>query len=319
MGRIRLQREFLILLLPLTLLSAFVSAAIDPPPNELESLDCVIDPSVVADLGSHVPGVLQSVEVDRGDFVNAGDVIAVLESSVDQASLELARTNVSLTAEIELRRINAAFGERQSKRIEDLYNRSMISSKEMDQTQTETRLTQLQLDQALENRKIAELEYARAKEVVDRHTIRSPITGFVMERFKTLGEYVDDQPIVRVAQLSPLNVEVIIPVEQLGKVNKGMLADVWADAIGQQWQAKVSRIDRVADVASGTYGVRLSLDNPDYQIPAGLRCKVSFIQDENGAETQTAKVTETTTLASDYQSISENAVTENDHTVVNSN
>jgi RND family efflux transporter MFP subunit len=263
----------------------------------------VIDPSITADLGSHIPGILQSVEVDRGDFVRAGDVIAVLESSVDMASLELARTRVLLTAEIELRRANSEFGQRQSKRIADLYKRSMISSKEMDQTHTETKLTQLQLNQALDNQKLAELEYARAKEVVERHTIRSPITGFVMERFKTLGEYVDDQPVVRVAQLSPLNVEVILPVEQLGKIKKGMLADVNADAVDQTWQATVSRIDPVADVASGTFGVRLLLDNPDYAIPAGLRCKVSFLLEDKLQGTKTARVEETTSLMTESASV----------------
>jgi RND family efflux transporter MFP subunit len=318
MGLIRLQRGLLVFILQLTWLSASAAAEEnDGLPNELELLDCVIVPSITADLGSHITGILQSVEVDRGDFVNAGDVIAVLESSVDTASLELARARVSLTAEIELRRANAEFGKRQSKRIADLYERSMISSKEMDQTHTETKLTQLQLNQALDDQKLAELEYLRAKEVVERHTIRSPITGFVMDRFKTLGEYVDDQPIIRIAQLSPLNVEVIIPVEQLGKVQKGMMANVRADAVDNSWQAMVSRIDRVADVASGTFGVRLTLDNPNYDIPAGLRCKVSFISEDNSAQTETVNVSQSTTLSPGPESVAEDAVIEQDLTFVN--
>ena len=317
MSRIRLQHGFLLLILQVIWLPALVVAQEkDPLLNELQLLDCVIDPSETADLGSHIPGVLQSVNVDRGDFVKAGDVIAVLVSKVDMASLELARARVSLTAEIELRRANAAFGKRQNKRMADLYKRSMISGKEMDQTQTETKLTQLQLNQALDNQKLAELEYARAKEVVERHIIRSPITGFIMDRFKTLGEYVDDQPIVRIAQLSPLYVEVIIPVEQMGKVEKGMLADVRSDAVDQTWQATVSRIDRVADVASGTYGVRLTLDNPDYEIPAGLRCKVSFISQDNVTETQTASVTRSTQHSTEQVSVSHDLTAEEEHSFV---
>ncbi|WP_372880967.1 efflux RND transporter periplasmic adaptor subunit [Psychromonas sp.] len=288
---IRKKRGFLLLLAQLTWLPAFVSGAeVDPLPSELQSLDCVINPSVVADLGSSVPGVLSSIRVDRSDFVHSGDIIAVLESKVDMASLELARTRAALTAEIDLRRINADFGQRQSRRIEDLYSREMVSNKEMDQTQTETNLTRIQLRQALDNQKLAQLELLRAQEVVDRNVIRSPITGVIMERFKTLGEYVDAQAIVRVAQLSPLHVEVIIPVEQLGKVHPGMLAEVWTDSIDGKWQAEVSRIDRVADVASGTFGVRLTLENPDYKIPAGLRCRVSFLPSERVAEPETTSV-----------------------------
>lgn len=254
-------------------------------PQILEPLDCVINPSMVADLGSSVPGVLSTVFVDRSDFVEAGDIVAKLESGINTAALELARTKAALTAEIDLRRTNAAFGKRQYQRIEDLFSKNVISSKDMDQTQTETKLTQIQLRQAMDNQKLARLELVRAKEVLARHSIKSPITGVIMERFKTMGEYVDDQPIVRVAQLSPLHVEVIIPVEQLGRIRQGMIADVSSESVNGKWQAKVSRIDRVADVASGTFGVRLILENPDYKIPAGLRCRINFLHQETPAAT----------------------------------
>ncbi len=293
----RQQRNLLsLLLVQLALLPSIVAGMeIEPQLSELQSLDCVINPSVVADLGSRIPGVLKTVHVDRSDFVHSGQLIAELESGVDMASLELARKRASLTAEIELRQINAAYGQRQHERIEDLYTRNVISTNDMDQTQTETKLTQIQLRQAIDNQQLAQLELVRAQEIVERHAIRSPVTGVVMERFKTIGEYVDDQPIVRVAQLSPLHVEVIIPVEQLGKVYIGMLADVWSDAIGEKWQAEVSRIDRVADVASGTYGVRLTLENPDYKIPAGLRCRIKFLPTENVTETKITPVSESAT------------------------
>ncbi|SFF87357.1 RND family efflux transporter, MFP subunit [Neptunomonas qingdaonensis] len=251
------------------------------PANTLEPLDCVINPSIVADLGSSIPGVLSTVLVDRSDFIKSGEIVATLESGVNTAALELARTRAALTAEIDLRRLNTAFGQRQYKRVEDLFSKKVISSKDMDQTETELKLTRLQLRQARDNQKLAQLEVARAQEVLEQHSIRSPISGVIMDRFKTVGEYIDDQPVVRVAQLSPLHVEVIVPVQQLGKIQKGMMADVWSDAVGGKWQAKVSRVDRVADVASGTYGVRLTLDNPDYKIPAGLRCRINFIPEED--------------------------------------
>jgi len=294
MGSTRQQCGLLSLLLVQFALIPAIASGIefDPPSSELQFMDCVINPSIVADLGSQIPGVLNTVYVDRSDFVELGELIAELESGVDMASLELARKRAVLTAEIELRQTRAAYGQRQHQRIEDLYGRNVISTTDMDQTQTDTKLIQIQLRQALDNQKLAQLELLRAQEIVARSAIRSPITGVVMERFKTIGEYVDDQPIVRVAQLSPLHVEVIIPVEQLGKVHIGMLADVWSDAIGEKWQAVVSRIDRVADIASGTYGVRLTLENPDYKIPAGLRCRLNFLPADKVSDTKIMPVSE---------------------------
>jgi hypothetical protein len=89
--------------------------------------------------------------------------------------------------------------------------------------------------------------------------------------------------------LDPLHVEVIVPVEYLGRITPGMRAEVTPVVSSQGMHvATVTRVDRVADAASGTFGVRLSLSNPDYAIPGGLRCQLGFLPEEAPA-TMTAK------------------------------
>ena len=246
--------------------------------EELQPLDCVINPSEVADLGTAVPGLLKTVRVDRSDFVRAGDIVAELESGVEQAAVDLARARAELRAEVDLRRVNAAFGRRQQERSKGLFQRKALSTNDMDQRETEAKTAQYQLRQALDNQRLAKLELHRAEEILRRRTIKSPFTGVVMDRFKTVGEYVEDQPVVRMAQLDPLHVEVIVPVEMLGDIKPGMVADVWSEAIKGTWQARVSQVDRVADAASGTYVARLTLPNADYRIPAGLHCRMRFVE-----------------------------------------
>ncbi len=48
------------------------------------------------------------------------------------------------------------------------------------------------------------------------------------------------------------------------------------EPVGGEHRAEVTVVDRVVDAASGTFGVRLELPNPDYAIPAGLKCRVEF-------------------------------------------
>lgn len=245
-------------------------------------MDCVINPSMIADLGSGEDGVLRTIHADRSDLVQEGDVIAVLESGVERAALKLASSRATLTAELDLRRVNAEFVTRQQQRAEELYQQKVISSNEIDQNKTEAEVSLIQYRQAHENQRLARLEQARAEAALMRRTIRSPFMGVVIERFKSIGEYVNEQPILRLAQIDPLHIEVLVPVEQAGRLRKGMLADVWSDALGSdRWQAEVSRVDQVADVASGTLGVRLSLANPDYKIRAGVRCQVVFSDDSS--------------------------------------
>ena len=308
----------LVCLLSATLLTLSVSvAAAEKRDTAMAPLDCVINPSVVADLGSGVPGILSRVQVDRSDFVKAGDVVAELESSVESAALELARARAALTAEVDLRRVNAAFGQRQNKRTKDLFSRKAISTNDMDQRETESRLAQIQLRQARDNKDLAQLEMMRAQEILKRRTITSPIDGVVMDRFKVVGEYVEDQPVVRVAQIDPLHVEVIVPVEQLGTIRNGMYAEVWSENVeGETWHATVSRVDQVADVASGTFGVRLTMPNPDQEIPAGLRCRMQLVEkpvapvEETTAEVVDSGSEETVADASDEPAMAKPVVTE---------
>ncbi len=46
--------------------------------------------------------------------------------------------------------------------------------------------------------------------------------------------------------------------------------------VGGRYWARVAIVDGVMDAASGTFGVRLILQNPDYCVPAGLKCQVDF-------------------------------------------
>lgn len=243
----------------------------------IPELDCVIEPSDIVDVGSAVPGIVESVLADRGDLVKNKAVVATLESSVEQATLELAQVRAELDTAIELRREGATYGYRTLKRNQELLQKSVISAQDIDQIKSETRIAQLQVRQEQENKRIAQLERSRAWAVLEQRTLRSPVNGVVMDRFKSVGEYVEDEPVLRIAQLDPLNVEVVVPVDYLGRIEPGMQAEVTAVVPGINTQrATVQRVDRVADAASGTYGVRLTIPNPDYGIPAGLRCRLAF-------------------------------------------
>jgi hypothetical protein len=73
-------------------------------------------------------------------------------------------------------------------------------------------------------------------------------------------------------------VEVVMPVEYYQKLNLGIGAEVAPEGLGLRRTATVKVIDRMFDAASGTFGVRLELQNHDHAIPGGLRCKVDFAQ-----------------------------------------
>ena len=98
------------------------------------------------------------------------------------------------------------------------------------------------------------------------------------------GEYVNTQPLLRLAQVDPLRVEVIVPAEMFGKIEPGMTATIIPEL--EEYGALTATVtiaDKVIDSASNTFGVRLQLPNDDLRVPSGLKCLVQFEMDEKVA------------------------------------
>lgn len=273
----------LLVSLPLLTFSFSISATDLPvdagASSPIPEFDCVIEPSKIVDVGSAVTGIINNINVHRSQMIKRGAVLATLQPGVEQATVELAKARANQNIAIQLRREISRFSHQTQERNQLLVKRSIISTQDMDSLKTETRIAELQIEQEKVNKYLAKLEYRRALAVLQQRTIRSPIDGVVMELFKPAGEYVENRPLLRVAQLDPLHVELIVPVEYLGRISEGMQAKVTSILPGaQSYLATVKHVDVVADAASGTYGVRLALPNPDNKIPAGLRCIADFVQ-----------------------------------------
>jgi multidrug efflux pump subunit AcrA (membrane-fusion protein) len=106
----------------------------------------------------------------------------------------------------------------------------------------------------------------------------SPIDGVVVERLKEPGEHIDFEPVLKLAQLDPLRVEVFAPASLYGKVKAGMTASVLPELgiADRSYSAEVILVDQVIDGPSNTFGIRLSFPNPNNRLPSGLKCRVSF-------------------------------------------
>lgn len=244
---------------------------------DTREFDGLIEPYMIVNVGTPVAGVIDSVTVDRGDNVKKGQIVATLKSDVEKATMELAQARVEMDATIKARQEKLEYEKRREERMRGLYSQKVLPFQEWDDAKTRRALAEQELAEALEDKRLSELELARSAEVLRRTTIRSPLTGVVVERYLHPGEYVEDKPIIRLAQIDPLNVEVILPVEMLDDVKKGMKARVIPEEpMNAVFTAKVIIVDKVVDAASGTFGVRLELPNPDYRITPGLKCKVIF-------------------------------------------
>ena len=253
------------------------------------SLDCLIEPLMVVQIGSRADGVLEEVLVDRGDDVSRGQLLAALDSLPERAALELARQRASEDVGVRSSQVKLAFGQRRADRYAGVHLADAVTELEKDEMVTAAWLARLQVDEAHANRLIASLEMARVEALLQQRRIVSPLNGVVVERLMNPGERVTDTPILTLAQIDPLKVEVIVPVALLGSVRVGATATVHPEApMGGEYLATVTVVDRVIDARSGTFGVRLELPNPDHALPGGLRCRVRFGPSQSTPQTALA-------------------------------
>lgn len=239
--------------------------------------DCLIEPHAVTKLETRELGALEEMLVDRGDLVKAGQPVARLESGVEEISVQLMRARAHMDAELEETSVRAEFAARRLERTSQLLAQNSVSSFEHDQAVTEAAETRLRHRQALQRSKVAQLELDGAKKQLDLRTLRSPIDGVVVKRLLQVGESVENRPIMQIAATDPLNVEIIMTVDEFGTVEVGEVAQVSPQFPGAvPVPARVTVVDGLIDAASGTFGVRLELPNPEHRIPGGVGCEVVF-------------------------------------------
>ena len=247
----------------------------------------LIEPYVVVDIGAPTEGIVDKVTVERSDTVKVGQILVQMDSTVEWAALEKAKAMATFDGEIGLQKTQLAFAKRANVRFKRL---EAVANHDKDQAKTEIVRASYRLKQARERKTLAQFELKKAQAILNLRSVKSPISGVVVERYVSPGEYVDNQPLLRVAQIDPLRVEAIVPAQMFGRITPGMTAVIVPELpeYGEQ-TATVTIVDKLIDAASSTFGVRLELPNADQQMPSGLKCLVRFEIDEN-AEKVTAKM-----------------------------
>lgn len=249
---------------------------------------CLIEPNQTVEVASPVTGLLDRVTVKRGDRVSRGQVVATLESRAEQAASELARYKSEQLGPLGLAESKVEFSRRKFDRRRNLAAEKLMAAQESDDAEAEFRLAESELQVAKENRHVARLEYQQQSSLLNLRTIRSPFEGVVVDQLAFAGEVVEPggtkKGILKLAQLDPLRVHVILPKDAFGKVSAGMTADI-APEIPQnsRYAAKVKSVDRLIDAASGTFVVVLEMPNPKLEIPTGVKCKATFSDLEGSA------------------------------------
>lgn len=207
-----------------------------------------------ANIVSKVRGIIQEINVEEGDDVRAGQVIAKIED--DQYRIEAERAKATLD------RMYNDF-----QRNKELFDKQLISAEVYENSRFEYEAQKSAYE-------LAQLNY--------QHTsIKSPISGVISERMVKKGNMIGiDQQVFRVTDFDPIQAILYVPEHERSKIRKGQRAELLADAIpGQLFTGQVERISPTIDPTTGTFKVTVYMDQNQENLRPGMFGRVKIVYD----------------------------------------
>ena len=222
-------------------------------------------------------GLVERLNVERGDAVAAGQPLLTLRADVERANASAAGTRSRVDADVLAAKAGFELAQQKMRRAEALLAQNFVSDQAVEQARGEAEVARHKLSQVRGQQRVWVEERHVAEAQLALRTVRSPFAGVVVERYANPGERVEERPLMRVAVIDPLRVELMVPTAQYGSLAAGDRVTIRPELPGAEAVvATVRHVDRVLDAASNTFRVRLTLPNPQLRLPAGLRCKADL-------------------------------------------
>jgi RND family efflux transporter MFP subunit len=235
-----------------------------------------------AQLSAQMMGNVLSVNVHEGDAVSAGQVLATIDPSQAQASLDRAQAALA-AAQHEL---SAAQAERNLadstlKRYDVLFERKSVSPQEYDEIKARFQNAAARTEAAKAGESQAKAAVAQAHTAFGYTKIRAPFNGIVTERKVDPGALASPgMPLLTVESTGHYRLEANVDEASLRFVKEGQNVPVSLDAFpDKQLSGKVSQIVPAADPGSRTFLVKVELPH-DAILRSGLSGRASFSRGE---------------------------------------
>ena len=128
--------------------ACLLTGALHAAPPQAAPLGCLIEPFSVSDLGSPVVGVVETIHVERGDTVQAGQPLATLRADVERMSVRVAEGRAQGLGELRAAEANAELARQKLARAADLARQEFISAQALEQARAEAKVAENRLVQA---------------------------------------------------------------------------------------------------------------------------------------------------------------------------
>jgi len=229
-----------------------VASATREWPRSLEAIGSLRAVNGV-EVANEIAGVVEAVEFESGQRVEAGDVLIRLNAETDEAALETRQAEARLALQ-------------QFERFRNLIEQNAVSQSEF--------------DEARANYEAAEARVHEQQALLDKKTIRAPFSGALGLRRVDLGQFIGvGTPIVGINMLDPIQVDFTLSEREFPNIAVGNRVEVEvAPYPGQRFSGEVIALDSSVAPESRTFRVRARLGNPEMKLRPGMFANVHAFQ-----------------------------------------
>lgn len=240
-----------------------------------------------ATVAAEVTGRVKDVLVEEGQFVKAGQLLAVLDESVRSKELDVMRERVGVArASADAAGFDLADARQSLDRDLRLASNGFISAAATEHSRAKVSTLQAQAERSGSDVRAVQADFVRLKTELGQYTIRAPFSGVVLDKNAQAGEIVSPisggggftrTGICTIVDMNSLELQAEINEANLGRVSVGEKVDAVLDAYpGQHWSAKVLAIVPSANRDRASVRVRIAFDELDNRIMPDMAVKVTF-------------------------------------------
>jgi HlyD family secretion protein len=242
-----------------------------------------------ATVAAEITGKVVEVFIDEGMTVTEGQVVARLDSVLAERDYELARSRAE-TADAAIAAINADLEDatRIMSRVQTLSRKNFATEADLTKAQARVGVLSAQLRQARSQFETANIDAKRSASLLDKHQIRAPFAGVVIDRSAQPGEMISPMSvggytrtgICTIVDMDSIEIEVDVNEAFIGRVVAGGAVNAMLDAY-PDWTipASVIAIVPTANREKATVKVRIRFDKKDPRILPDMAVKVNFMAD----------------------------------------
>ncbi|HXN42158.1 MAG TPA: efflux RND transporter periplasmic adaptor subunit [Myxococcaceae bacterium] len=232
-----------------------VSGPLDPPPGR------------DVKLGALVIGRISQILVAEGDRVEAGQLLAQIETTPLRDGVMQAKAALD---QAKAQDVNAAG---RWDRTLKLFDAGIAAGQEVDDARSQAVVARSAV-------KTSEAALSTAENLLRRSELRAPFAGLVAHIFAAPGEPVDGtgKPIVEVADTTVLELRGGLAAGQVERIRPHQPAEVRVDGLGNRaFPGEVFAVSPVIDPATGVATVRIRVNNPDGALKGGTLGRAKII------------------------------------------